>query len=326
MTSGVKTYFYKTSDITVPDAVAVDGYISLLEQNGFVWQSSYTSDTGYLWRCLPITQTWADRSISAWTAWTASSAASWQFTDFQTSRSFCSISYFLRFKHRHAALSGCLCFTLFTAYLWLLLFQFRQVVDLENEVFMLHSAVKRFFILSENGCKSEYTGEWHIRLLFTFVMNTQLIAREDRSYSVPAGCPPPTPGLRRRARRPGRPRRRFAPPSARSAYRIRCRRCRRRRTRKTHLAVFDEPDEVPRLISVVAARETADRHDADAVVKYDPAGRAGVLYGDQKARAVVVFEHVLDQSVGQAAPTSRLRIRTGRVGIHDGEAPSVPVS
>jgi hypothetical protein len=46
------------------------------------------------------------------------------------------------------------------------------------------------------------------------------------------------------------------------------------------------------------------------------------LYGDQKARAVVVFEHVLDQSVGQAAPTSRLRIRTAASGFMTGKAPS----
>ncbi len=47
MATGVKTYFYKTSDITVPDEIAVDGYVGLLAQNGFVWQSAYTSDTGH---------------------------------------------------------------------------------------------------------------------------------------------------------------------------------------------------------------------------------------------------------------------------------------
>ena len=43
----VKTYFYQTSEITVSDEIAVDGYVALLEENGFTWQSSITSETGY---------------------------------------------------------------------------------------------------------------------------------------------------------------------------------------------------------------------------------------------------------------------------------------
>ncbi len=43
----VKTYFYKTSEITKSDDIAVEGYISLLAEKGFAWQSSYTNDAGY---------------------------------------------------------------------------------------------------------------------------------------------------------------------------------------------------------------------------------------------------------------------------------------
>ncbi len=46
--SGVKTFYYRTSDITVSDEIAVDGYIDLLTENGFVWQSSYTNNMGHL--------------------------------------------------------------------------------------------------------------------------------------------------------------------------------------------------------------------------------------------------------------------------------------
>jgi S1-C subfamily serine protease len=44
--TSVKSFFYKLSDITVPDSKAVDGYIDQLKQNGFTWQSSYTNDEG----------------------------------------------------------------------------------------------------------------------------------------------------------------------------------------------------------------------------------------------------------------------------------------
>jgi S1-C subfamily serine protease len=38
----VKTYYYRLSDITVPEEKAAAGYIRLLRENGFEWQSSYT--------------------------------------------------------------------------------------------------------------------------------------------------------------------------------------------------------------------------------------------------------------------------------------------
>lgn len=44
--TGVKTYYYKISDITVPDDKAVDGYVTLLRQYGFEWQSSYVGGDG----------------------------------------------------------------------------------------------------------------------------------------------------------------------------------------------------------------------------------------------------------------------------------------
>jgi hypothetical protein len=44
--TGVKTYYYRLSDITAPDSVAVDGYVALLTENGFKWQSSYKNDAG----------------------------------------------------------------------------------------------------------------------------------------------------------------------------------------------------------------------------------------------------------------------------------------
>ena len=44
--TGVKTYYYKQSDITVGEEISVAGYIMLLQQNGFVWQSAYTSAGG----------------------------------------------------------------------------------------------------------------------------------------------------------------------------------------------------------------------------------------------------------------------------------------
>ena len=42
----VKTYFYEVSEITAGDEIAVDGYIALLEENGFEWQSNLTSNAG----------------------------------------------------------------------------------------------------------------------------------------------------------------------------------------------------------------------------------------------------------------------------------------
>ena len=42
----VKTYYYRQSDITVPEEKAVGGYIELLRENGFSWQSSYTGADG----------------------------------------------------------------------------------------------------------------------------------------------------------------------------------------------------------------------------------------------------------------------------------------
>jgi S1-C subfamily serine protease len=45
--TGVKTYYYKASDITVSDDVAEGGYVKLLNQNGFDWQSTYTNNGGY---------------------------------------------------------------------------------------------------------------------------------------------------------------------------------------------------------------------------------------------------------------------------------------
>jgi hypothetical protein len=44
--TGVRTYFYRQEDITVSDDEAVGGYVKLLQQNGFEWQSAYTSDSG----------------------------------------------------------------------------------------------------------------------------------------------------------------------------------------------------------------------------------------------------------------------------------------
>ena len=46
MTSGVKTYYYKLSDVTAPDNVAVGGYAALLTNNGFEWKRSYKGDDG----------------------------------------------------------------------------------------------------------------------------------------------------------------------------------------------------------------------------------------------------------------------------------------
>lgn len=45
--TGVKTYYYRESDITAGNDTAVDGYIRLLNDNGFEWQSTYTNDGGY---------------------------------------------------------------------------------------------------------------------------------------------------------------------------------------------------------------------------------------------------------------------------------------
>lgn len=42
----VKTYYYRQSDINVPEEKAVAGYIALLRENGFEWQSSYTGADG----------------------------------------------------------------------------------------------------------------------------------------------------------------------------------------------------------------------------------------------------------------------------------------
>jgi len=42
----VKTYYYRQSDITVPEEKAIGGYIALLRENGFNWQSSYTGADG----------------------------------------------------------------------------------------------------------------------------------------------------------------------------------------------------------------------------------------------------------------------------------------
>jgi hypothetical protein len=44
--TSVKTFYYKESDITADDKTATDGYVTLLRQNGFEWQSAYTSDSG----------------------------------------------------------------------------------------------------------------------------------------------------------------------------------------------------------------------------------------------------------------------------------------
>lgn len=46
-TTGVKTYYYKLSDITAGDDMAVTAYTDLLKQLGFEWQSTYTNDGGY---------------------------------------------------------------------------------------------------------------------------------------------------------------------------------------------------------------------------------------------------------------------------------------
>lgn len=46
-TANVKTYYYRLSDITVADEVAVDGYVTLLEHNGFQWHGSFTNHAGY---------------------------------------------------------------------------------------------------------------------------------------------------------------------------------------------------------------------------------------------------------------------------------------
>ncbi len=44
--TGVKTYYYRQSDITVSEDKATGGYIALLRENGFTWQSSYTGADG----------------------------------------------------------------------------------------------------------------------------------------------------------------------------------------------------------------------------------------------------------------------------------------
>lgn len=46
LSTGVKTYYYKLSEITAPEDVAVKGYADLLRQQGFEWQSSYTNESG----------------------------------------------------------------------------------------------------------------------------------------------------------------------------------------------------------------------------------------------------------------------------------------
>ncbi|SHI10614.1 S-layer homology domain-containing protein [Sporobacter termitidis DSM 10068] len=46
-TTGVKTYYYRLSDITVGEDTAVNGYVGLLNKNGFSWQSSYKNDSGH---------------------------------------------------------------------------------------------------------------------------------------------------------------------------------------------------------------------------------------------------------------------------------------
>lgn len=45
--TGVKTFYYKASDITVDDTAAVTDYIRVLSQYGFTWQRSYTNDENY---------------------------------------------------------------------------------------------------------------------------------------------------------------------------------------------------------------------------------------------------------------------------------------
>jgi hypothetical protein len=45
--TGVKTYYYRLSDITAGDETAVTAYTDLLKQLGFAWKSSYTNDGGY---------------------------------------------------------------------------------------------------------------------------------------------------------------------------------------------------------------------------------------------------------------------------------------
>lgn len=45
--TGIKTYYYKKSDLAVSDNTAVGGYVSLLKDNGFVWQSTYTNAGGF---------------------------------------------------------------------------------------------------------------------------------------------------------------------------------------------------------------------------------------------------------------------------------------
>ena len=44
--SGIKRYYYRASDITVSDDVAVKGYEELLKKTGFEWQFSYTNGAG----------------------------------------------------------------------------------------------------------------------------------------------------------------------------------------------------------------------------------------------------------------------------------------
>lgn len=46
ISTGVKTYYYKLGDITVPEDAAVKGYVDLLAQHGFEWQSSYANESG----------------------------------------------------------------------------------------------------------------------------------------------------------------------------------------------------------------------------------------------------------------------------------------
>lgn len=45
--TGVKTYYYRESDIAAGDDTAVNGYVSLLKDNGFEWQRAYTNAGGF---------------------------------------------------------------------------------------------------------------------------------------------------------------------------------------------------------------------------------------------------------------------------------------